>query len=57
MIDYDDERALSEYIVRNRQYFMTPFETRAEQLGIASEKARARIRESQGTPPRGQASG
>jgi hypothetical protein len=41
---------LVEYVLRNRRYFMTPFEERAERIGVMREKARARIRESQGTP-------
>lgn len=51
MLDYDDDRTLGQYIQRNRSFFMTPFEQRAEQLGIMREKARHRIRESPGAPP------
>jgi len=51
VLDYDDDRALDEYIRCNRHFFMTPFESRAERLGILREKARARIRESPSAPP------
>jgi hypothetical protein len=44
--DYDDDRILRDYIGRNRYYFMTPFERRAESLGMMREKARHAIRDS-----------
>lgn len=45
---YTEEGADEHYIARNQRYFMTPFEARAEELGISREKARARLRELDG---------
>lgn len=39
--EYVEDGEEDRYIARNRQYFLTPFEARAEHLGILREKARA----------------
>jgi hypothetical protein len=47
-LTYNEDGELERYISHNRQYFMTPFERRAESLGILREKARERLRERDG---------
>jgi hypothetical protein len=41
---YRGEGEEDRYVARNRRYFMTPFEIRAEELGGWREKARDRLR-------------
>lgn len=51
VLEYDDQRALEEYVLRNRQHFTTPFEQRAERLAILREKARYRINKTPSDAP------
>src|SRR5690554_394745 len=46
--EYIEDGEEERYIARNRKYFLTPFEDRAEYLGMLREKARHRLREPNG---------